>query len=55
LWGEPAASQCASVVCWRAACVRRGGHSPAPAFPGETGKGIRFLAAAGSFWHTTPR
>jgi hypothetical protein len=28
--------------------LRRGENHPAPAFPGETGKGIRFLAAAGS-------
>jgi hypothetical protein len=30
----------ASVFGWRAACRRRGGNPPAPAFPGgETGKG----------------
>src|SRR3954453_18360062 len=40
LWGEPLASMRASVVCWRAACLRGGGNPPAPAFPGgETGKG----------------
>jgi hypothetical protein len=40
LWGEPAAATLASAVCWRAACPRRGGNPPAPAFPGgETGKG----------------
>jgi len=40
LWGEPTASMRANVFCWRAACFRRGGNPPAPAFPGgETGKG----------------
>jgi hypothetical protein len=40
LWGEPAAATPASAFCWRVACFRRGGHPPAPAFPGgETGKG----------------
>jgi|KBSSwiStaDraftv2_1062776.scaffolds.fasta_scaffold87378_4 hypothetical protein len=33
LWGEPAASLRASAFCWHAACFRRGGHPPAPAFP----------------------
>src|SRR5580658_5509361 len=33
LWGEPAASMRASVFCWRAACLRRGGNPPAPACP----------------------
>ena len=33
LWGEPAASMRASVFCWLAACFRRGGNPPAPAFP----------------------
>ena len=51
LWGEPAASLRASAFGWRAACSRRGGNPPAPAFPGgETGKGaFHFLAAAGYF------
>ena len=41
LAGGAAAAMCASAVCWRAACQRRGGNPPAPAFPqrGETGKG----------------
>ena len=33
LAGGAAASMCASAVCWRTACQRRGGNPPAPAFP----------------------
>jgi hypothetical protein len=41
LRGEPAASMRVSAVGWRAACVRRGGNPPGPAFPmGETGNGV---------------
>jgi hypothetical protein len=50
LWGEPAASMRDSAFCWRAACFRRGGNRPAPACPfGETGKGLKVLAAADHF------
>jgi hypothetical protein len=51
LAGGAAASMCASAVCWRAACQRRGGNPPAPAFPrrGKRERGSSdFLAAAGS-------
>jgi len=51
LWGELAASMGASAFCWRAACQRRGGNPPAPAFPrrGKRERGSSdFLAAAGS-------
>jgi hypothetical protein len=50
LAGGAAASMRAGASCWRAACQRRGGNPPAPAFP-RRGKRKRgrsdFLAAAG--------
>ena len=40
LAGGDGSSASDSAFCWRAACFRRGGNPPAPAFPGgETGKG----------------
>ena len=37
-----------SLLRGEARCLRRGGNRPRPGLPlGETGKGIRFLAAAG--------
>ena len=56
LAGGAAASMGASAFCWRAACQRRGGNPPAPAFPrrGKRERGSSdFLAAAGSSrWHS---
>ena len=42
----------ASAFCWRAACQRRGGNPPAPAFPrrGKRERGRSFLAAGSSCW-----
>src|SRR2546430_684597 len=57
LWGEPAASTRASGFGWRAACLRRGGDPPAPAFPRRgNGKGeVRFLSPpAGPFTPPPP-
>src|SRR6185295_703341 len=48
-----AAARCVPApFCWRAACQRRGGNPPAPAFPrrGKRERGrSNFLAAAGKF------
>jgi len=50
LAGGAAGTSRASGVGWRGPCCGVGGTIPAPAFPhGETGKGIKFLAAAGDF------
>jgi hypothetical protein len=50
LAGGAAASMCASAFCWRAACQRRGGNPPAPAFPrrGKRERGSSTFTAAGS-------
>jgi len=57
LAGGAAAPMRASAFCWRAACQRRGGNPPAPAFPWRGKRergGSNFLAAAGtSHWRGT--
>ena len=53
LWGEPIAGCVPAWLAGHAACLRRGGNPPAPAFPlGETGKGEspKFLCAHGHYF-----